>query len=224
MRLIDVGMALSLILPLGCHLDRPPEQTQRGSKDPKRDEYPTSSSKPTASACDADLALAASATTVQSLKSPRLSSVAATTSDAVAVASRSMRGVHKIDDRRLAGVDFIFVRLSLDTGSCVASLTAALVQQESDSQLAKVDALTNPARDVIDATFVGWERSTDRAVDPASVLAESLATHLQGLLVYRTEGSRGMSRVSGVALVDKVTREALWIFARVVEPVVQKRD
>lgn len=229
-----VGLWLCLV---GCHS---PSSSVKGSAEvpPTRVGVPSSTSdhhreRPPslASPCDAPSSGSAtdddvSAEVVSELQSPRLTLAARSLANAVAKASAAMRGVHKTSTPAgLAGVDFALSRLVLRSGSCQASLRAGLASEKLEPASVAVAPLSARDADTIDSAFEGWLRGTNSsgAPDPTPQLASAISRAAESLRLYATNGQHGPMRISGVALVDETSREAIWIFARVVEPIVERR-
>lgn len=136
-----------------------------------------------------------------------------------------MVGVHDTSHGNFAGVEYLFTQLELGPARCEESLKAAVSGLDSTPNVAKVSELKNPTANAIDEAFNGWDRARWRGDtgEPGTVLADLLAKRSQGLIVYTTAGDRERTHTAGVALVDDETREALWIYAKVVEPIIEKR-
>ena len=208
---------------VGADRQTPLAAQSRALDQPKQD------SQSPSSGCDepstgGDQSLKAAAAVTSDFKSSRLNSAAQVLTSAIERTSVAMRGVHKtLAPGGIAGVDFILVRLTLKSGDCLASLSAAMTLQEADPAAVKVSLLTDRTAHAIDKTFVGWRRSTNSnaSQDPTPALAAAIAQTVGSLRLYKTAGQRGPSTVSGIAIVDETTREAIWIFARVVEPMVE---
>jgi hypothetical protein len=216
---------------LGCHSLSSPaqdaiESRQTTGVESQKVPEPSVHQLPAASPCESTSGDAPSAELASAFVSPQLKTVSPQLMDAVAHASAAMTGAHKtLTTGGIAGVDFVLARFALKSGGCLAALRAAMTLQESDASAARVTRLADNTADAIDKTFDGWRRSTNsRATpDPTPTLAAEVAQAVGSLTVYNTAGQRDSSHVSGVALVDEATREAIWIFARVVEPIVERR-
>lgn len=218
---------------LSCHAQNPADDAvgEDHTAPPRTLDDRRQGDQPSSTPCDghspgSDPTFAATAEATSTFKSAHLNSVAHSLTSAVSRASGAMRGVHRtLTPPGIAGVDFVLVRLALTSGSCPASLSTALASQEADPATAKVSQLADRSADAIDRAFVGWRRSTNSSgvSDPTPALAAEIAESVDQLRLYATAGTRGTSHVSGIAMVDETTREAVWIFARVVKPIVERR-